>query len=107
LNFYNKKDNLLIHFSDVGNFIYVADAITMSALPMAPPAAPSASPHHKTSSGPGLYEFLIEAELQHYYSGIKNTLKVGAILFVNQARLMFYVNVPDTKCVPAEVRDRG
>lgn len=54
----------------------------MSALPMAAPATPSASPHHKTSSGPGLYEFLIEAELQHYYSGIKNTLKVGATNFV-------------------------
>jgi len=27
-------------------------------------------------SGPGLYEFLIEAELQQYYSTIKNDLKV-------------------------------
>jgi hypothetical protein len=26
--------------------------------------------------GPGLYEFLIEAELQQYYAGIKNDLKV-------------------------------
>ncbi|XP_059491025.1 activated Cdc42 kinase-like isoform X3 [Neocloeon triangulifer] len=47
----------------------------MSTLPMSAPAAPSTSPHHKPS-GPGLYEFLIEAELQHYYSGIKNTLKI-------------------------------
>ncbi|XP_065338775.1 activated Cdc42 kinase-like isoform X3 [Cloeon dipterum] len=47
----------------------------MSALPMSAPVTPSTSPHHK-SSGPGLYEFLIEAELQHYYSGIKNTLKI-------------------------------
>ncbi|KAJ1528736.1 hypothetical protein ONE63_007126 [Megalurothrips usitatus] len=29
-----------------------------------------------TARGPGLYEFLIEAELQQYYSGIKNDLKV-------------------------------
>ncbi|XP_034238615.1 activated Cdc42 kinase-like isoform X4 [Thrips palmi] len=29
-----------------------------------------------TTRGPGLYEFLIEAELQQYYSGIKNDLKV-------------------------------
>ena len=27
-------------------------------------------------SGPGLYEFLIEAEPQQYYSTIKNDLKV-------------------------------
>jgi hypothetical protein len=27
--------------------------------------------------GPGLYEFLIEAELQQYYAGIKNDLKVN------------------------------
>ena len=26
--------------------------------------------------GIGLYEFLIESELQHYYNGIKNDLKV-------------------------------
>lgn len=30
-------------------------------------------------SGPGLYEFLIEAELQQYYSTIKNDLKVVSI----------------------------
>ncbi|XP_049796117.1 uncharacterized protein LOC126212752 [Schistocerca nitens] len=29
-----------------------------------------------TAKGPGLYEFLIEAELQQYYAGIKNDLKV-------------------------------
>jgi hypothetical protein len=29
-----------------------------------------------TVRGPGLYEFLIEAELQQYYAGIKNDLKV-------------------------------
>ncbi|XP_068084368.1 activated Cdc42 kinase-like [Anabrus simplex] len=29
-----------------------------------------------TTRGPGLYEFLIEAELQQYYAGIKNDLKV-------------------------------
>lgn len=79
----------------------------MSALPMSAPATPSAAPHHKAPSGPGLYEFLIEAELQHYYSGIKNTLKVISNLFVNNARLMLNVFVPDTKCVPAEVCDRG
>ncbi|XP_065218469.1 activated Cdc42 kinase-like isoform X1 [Planococcus citri] len=28
------------------------------------------------TKGPGLYEFLIEAELQQYYSGLKNDLKV-------------------------------
>lgn len=28
------------------------------------------------AKGPGLYEFLIEAELQQYYSGLKNDLKV-------------------------------
>lgn len=32
------------------------------------------------SRGPGLYEFLIEAELQQYYSSLKNDLKV--IIFV-------------------------
>lgn len=26
--------------------------------------------------GPGLYEFLIEAELQQYYNALKNDLKV-------------------------------
>ncbi|CAB3384897.1 Hypothetical predicted protein [Cloeon dipterum] len=52
-----------------------APPVKMSALPMSAPVTPSTSPHHK-SSGPGLYEFLIEAELQHYYSGIKNTLKI-------------------------------
>lgn len=31
-------------------------------------------------SGPGLYEFLIEAELQQYYSTIKNDLKVCTYL---------------------------
>lgn len=31
-------------------------------------------------SGPGLYEFLIEAELQQYYSTIKNDLKVYIVL---------------------------
>lgn len=31
-------------------------------------------------SGPGLYEFLIEAELQQYYSTIKNDLKVRVFL---------------------------
>jgi hypothetical protein len=31
-------------------------------------------------SGPGLYEFLIEAELQQYYNAIKNELKVITIL---------------------------
>lgn len=30
-----------------------------------------------TSKGPGLYEFLIEAELQQYYAGLKNDLKVS------------------------------
>lgn len=30
-------------------------------------------------SGPGLYEFLIEAELQQYYSTIKNDLKVHCL----------------------------
>lgn len=29
-----------------------------------------------SSKGPGLYEFLIEAELQQYYAGFKNDLKV-------------------------------
>lgn len=29
-----------------------------------------------SSKGPGLYEFLIEAELQQYYAGLKNDLKV-------------------------------
>ena len=28
--------------------------------------------------GPGLYEFLTEAELQQYYNHFKNDLKVGA-----------------------------
>ena len=32
-------------------------------------------------SGPGLYEFLIEAELQQYYSTIKNDLKVWGFIF--------------------------
>lgn len=30
-----------------------------------------------TSKGPGLYEFLIEAELQQYFAGFKNDLKVS------------------------------
>ncbi|KAL1494662.1 hypothetical protein ABEB36_010228 [Hypothenemus hampei] len=29
-----------------------------------------------TKKGPGLYEFLIEAELQHYFNSFKNTLKI-------------------------------
>ena len=29
------------------------------------------------SAGPGFYEFLIEAELQQYYSAFKNDLKVN------------------------------
>ena len=33
-------------------------------------------PQSAGSRGPGLYEFLIEAELQQYYSTIKNDLKV-------------------------------
>lgn len=28
-------------------------------------------------NGPGLYEFLIEAELQQYYNALKNDLKVS------------------------------
>ncbi|GLH01551.1 Activated Cdc42 kinase-like [Gryllus bimaculatus] len=31
------------------------------------------------TKGPGLYEFLIEAELQQYYAGIKNDLKVSNV----------------------------
>jgi activated CDC42 kinase 1 len=27
--------------------------------------------------GPGLYEFLVEAELQHYFNSFKNTLKIA------------------------------
>ncbi len=34
------------------------------------------------SRGPGLYEFLIEAELQQYFFALKNDLKVCASLFV-------------------------
>lgn len=40
----------------------------------------SKMPHSAmVKSGPGLYEFLIEAELQQYYSTIKNDLKVVSI----------------------------
>jgi hypothetical protein len=35
--------------------------------------------------GPGLYEFLIEAELQQYYAGIKNDLKVYMIMVLARA----------------------
>lgn len=35
-----------------------------------------ASKHMLTGQGPGLYEFLIEAELQQYYNALKTDLKV-------------------------------
>ena len=48
------------------------------------------------SSAPGLYEFLIEAELQQYYSGIKNDLKVFSfkslkiIINIGILKVIFY-----------------
>ena len=38
-------------------------------------------PHSAITRGPGLYEFLIEAELQQYYSTIKNDLKVCRLCY--------------------------
>ena len=47
-------------------------------------------PHSAITKGPGLYEFLIEAELQQYYSTIKNDLKVFFALFVwINARMLY------------------
>ena len=40
-------------------------------------------PHSAITKGPGLYEFLIEAELQQYYSTIKNDLKVFSYSLVS------------------------
>ncbi|XP_046397309.1 activated Cdc42 kinase-like isoform X2 [Ischnura elegans] len=41
-----------------------------------PPARASIGGGGPVAAGPGLYEFLIEAELQQYYAGIRNDLKV-------------------------------
>lgn len=45
------------------------------------------------SGGPGLYEFLIEAELQQYYSGLKNDLKVSELKFSLWLYVKFHVAI--------------
>ncbi|KAF4528295.1 hypothetical protein B566_EDAN014970 [Ephemera danica] len=74
----------------------------------------SSSPSHCSSrGGPGLYEFLIEAELQHYYSGIRNDLKFSqkgdcpqtlenVLLLPDERAERPPVKVPNKHIIPAE-----
>jgi hypothetical protein len=63
--------------------------------------------------GPGLYEFLIEAELQEYFSGLKNELKVRKIFrfsLLSRPRVDLTDDtriILDPKCSSSKVRRRS